>query len=536
MRGLARNDARAPALRGANGRRGFPLFGSDDLCSIRNGQTQSIMPVVNQLARELVFKVVYYGPGLGGKTTSLQHIHATTRAEHRGKMVSLATPVDRTLYFDFLPIRIPSSHDMTIRLQLFTVPGQVYYNATRKLVLTGADGVVFVVDSQRARSDANIESLRNLEENLLEHGRSLDEIPHVFSYNKRDLPGLIPIDDMERLFNPRGAPSFATVATSGEGVYETLEAITRAVMEDFEHRMPEHRGLGPSALALPEGGLAEALRMAESDSVRAPERTALKRARFVGEGAVPEVNFTLPPVDDVGERAARILAEAGISQGTASGDPEAPIELLRTKRLIPETNQTSQRQAVSLSAALSQTDSHADTAAESSDPADNEEIASPLAAMTKVLASLSGGVARHPQSEDHFRSSPRADSRIDTRTMMSDSAPAVPVAANAPKAESSVVEEASLFSLSSLWSEEERPTVVRVEEAIRSGELRDSVLLMDVLVQRCLEVVGSTLGQSALESAMLQQLLGMTGAQILGFRMRCERARSTDYCPSKRDG
>jgi len=535
MRGLARNDARAPALRGANGRRGFPLFGSDDLCSIRNGQTQSIMPVVNQLARELVFKVVYYGPGLGGKTTSLQHIHATTRAEHRGKMVSLATPVDRTLYFDFLPIRIPSSHDMTIRLQLFTVPGQVYYNATRKLVLTGADGVVFVVDSQRARSDANIESLRNLEENLLEHGRSLDEIPHVFSYNKRDLPGLIPIDDMERLFNPRGAPSFATVATSGEGVYETLEAITRAVMEDFEHRMPEHRGLGPSALALPEGGLAEALRMAESDSVRAPERTALKRARFVGEGAVPEVNFTLPPVDDVGERAARILAEAGISQGTASGDPEAPIELLRTKRLIPETNQTSQRQAVSLSAALSQTDSHADTAAESSDPADNEEIASPLAAMTKVLASLSGGVARHPQSEDHFRSSPRADSRIDTRTMMSDSAPAVPVAANAPKAESSVVEEASLFSLSSLWSEEERPTVVRVEEAIRSGELRDSVLLMDVLVQRCLEVVGSTLGQSALESAMLQQLLGMTGAQILGFRMRCERARSTDYCPSKRD-
>src|SRR6186713_1345147 len=124
------------------------------------------MPVVNPLARELVFKVVYYGPGLGGKTTSLQHIHATAKPEHRGKMVSLATPVDRTLYFDFLPIRVPNVRGLSVRLQLFTVPGQVYYNATRKLVLTGADGIVFVSDSQRARLDANLESLGNLKENL----------------------------------------------------------------------------------------------------------------------------------------------------------------------------------------------------------------------------------------------------------------------------------------------------------------------------------------------------------------------------------
>ena len=113
------------------------------------------MPVVNPLAREVVFKVVYYGPGLGGKTTSLQHIHATVRPEHRGKMVSLATPVDRTLYFDFLPIRLPAVRHMNVRLQLFTVPGQVYYNATRKLVLTGADGLVMVFDSQFGRNDAN---------------------------------------------------------------------------------------------------------------------------------------------------------------------------------------------------------------------------------------------------------------------------------------------------------------------------------------------------------------------------------------------
>jgi signal recognition particle receptor subunit beta len=223
------------------------------------------MPVVNALAREVVFKIVYYGPGLGGKTTSLQHVHATTKAEHRGKMVSLATPVDRTLYFDFLPIRVPNLKDLTVRLQLFTVPGQVYYNATRKLVLTGADGVVLVADSQRARSEANLESLRNLHENLEEQGRRLDETPHILQYNKRDLPDLISIEELEQRLNPHAAPSFASVATVGEGVYEALEAITRAVLEDFENRMPEHRDLIMGQLTVPEGGLADALRQADVD-------------------------------------------------------------------------------------------------------------------------------------------------------------------------------------------------------------------------------------------------------------------------------
>src|SRR5512138_1290885 len=137
------------------------------------------MPVVNPLARELVFKVVYYGPGLGGKTTTLQHIHATAKPELRGKLVSLATPVDRTLYFDFLPVRLPPVRGMNVRLQLFTVPGQVYFNATRKLVLTGADGIVFVADSQLVRADANLESLENLRENLVEQGRDLARLPLV---------------------------------------------------------------------------------------------------------------------------------------------------------------------------------------------------------------------------------------------------------------------------------------------------------------------------------------------------------------------
>jgi mutual gliding-motility protein MglA len=223
------------------------------------------MPVVNPLARELVFKIVYWGPGLGGKTTTLQYVHAATKPEHRGKMVSLATPVDRTLYFDFLPIRLPTVRDMGVRLQLFTVPGQVYYNATRKLVLTGADGVVMVVDSQRARADANLESLDNLRENLREHGRSLAELPHVFQYNKRDLSGIVGVEDLEAKLNRHRVPSFASVAPRGEGVFQALEAITRSVLDDFERRVPEQRAAGGEGLGMPEGGLTEALRRADAE-------------------------------------------------------------------------------------------------------------------------------------------------------------------------------------------------------------------------------------------------------------------------------
>jgi mutual gliding-motility protein MglA len=268
------------------------------------------MPVVNPLARELVFKVVYYGPGLGGKTTSLQHIHATAKPEHRGKMVSLATPVDRTLYFDFLPIRVPHVRGMGVRLQLFTVPGQVHYNATRKLVLTGVDGIVMVFDSQRAREDANLETLENLKENLNAHGKALVEVPHVIQYNKRDLYDVTPIDELERTLNRHSAPSFATTATSGEGVYEALEAITRAVMDDFDRRVPESRALGRASLELPEGGLVEALRRAES-TVTEPvfeAHTAIRSSdKLLGLSEIPET--------DVGEAAARAVTggEAGPS-------------------------------------------------------------------------------------------------------------------------------------------------------------------------------------------------------------------------------
>ena len=277
------------------------------------------MPVVNALAREVVFKIVYYGPGLGGKTSSLQHVHATTKPEHRGKIVSLATPVDRTLYFDFLPIRIPNLKDLTVRLQLFTVPGQVYYNATRKLVLTGADGVVFVADSQRARTEANLEALRNLHENLEEQGRQLDETPHILQYNKRDLPDLISIEELEQRLNPHAAPSFASVATSGEGVYEALEAIARAVLEDFEHRMPEHRELILGQLTVPEGGLADALRQADQDTSEYKPKPMLRveySAKSVSD-TVPSQSLSLL---DAGEEESRRVAEPRTRPGVGASD------------------------------------------------------------------------------------------------------------------------------------------------------------------------------------------------------------------------
>lgn len=279
------------------------------------------MPVVNPLARELVFKIVYYGPGLGGKTTTLQHIHATTKAEHRGKMVSLATPVDRTLYFDFLPIRLPTARGMGVRLQLFTVPGQVYYNATRRLVLTGADGIVFVADSQRARLDANLESLGNLGENLREHARKLSEVPHVIAYNKRDLYDVVSIEELERQLDQFGAPSFATCATQGDGVYETLDAIARAVLDDFERRTPEGRELVTNELQIPEGGLTEALRRVEGH--RAPLQQASAGLRQRQPSGLLSLADIGPRVSDAAKDGVPMPRES-VPGGLGRGPSKAP--------------------------------------------------------------------------------------------------------------------------------------------------------------------------------------------------------------------
>jgi len=218
------------------------------------------MAAINPLARELVLKIVFYGPGLGGKTTTLQHIHDMARPEHRGKMVSLATAVDRTLYFDFLPIRVPKTKGMSVRLQLFTVPGQVYYNSTRKLVLTGADGVVFVADSQAARHDANLESFENLIENLKEQKRELAAVPHVFLYNKRDLDDVLPLEELERDLNLLRAPSVPTTATVGRGVFEGLTLIIRSTLDAVNRSSPPESSFVELPTSVADDGLTHSLR------------------------------------------------------------------------------------------------------------------------------------------------------------------------------------------------------------------------------------------------------------------------------------
>lgn len=188
---------------------------------------------INFHTREISVKIVYYGPGLCGKTTSLQTIFNSLPVDRRPDLVSLATEVDRTIFFDFLPVTAYRIKDFTVRLQLYTVPGQVFYNATRKLVLNGVDGLVMVLDSQPAMRDSNAESLANLVENLNELGLELDQVPMVFQYNKRDLDPIMPSAEMDRLYNPGGLQRFESVATTGQGVFEALKAISRMVVNDL---------------------------------------------------------------------------------------------------------------------------------------------------------------------------------------------------------------------------------------------------------------------------------------------------------------
>jgi mutual gliding-motility protein MglA len=199
------------------------------------------VPVINSLAREISAKVVYYGPGLSGKTSSLQAIYAAIRPERRGEMISLATETDRTIFFDFLPLRVERVRGLTVRFQLYTVPGQVFYGATRRLVLNGADGVVFVADSQEQCRDANLESFESLRENLAELGIANDDFPLVMQYNKRDLPNALSHEDMSAMLNFIGVPEFGTCATTGEGILPALRAITKLVVSSLIKQQPAVR-------------------------------------------------------------------------------------------------------------------------------------------------------------------------------------------------------------------------------------------------------------------------------------------------------
>ena len=192
------------------------------------------MSFINYSSREINCKIVYYGPGLCGKTTNLQFIYSKTSPELKGKMISLATETERTLFVDFLPLALGQIRGFKTRFHLYTVPGQVFYDASRKLILKGVDGVVFVADSQIERMEANLESVDNLKINLKEQGYELEKIPYVVQYNKRDLPNAAPLDEMRRLLNPMGVPDFEACANLGKGVFDTLKATAKGVLTDLK--------------------------------------------------------------------------------------------------------------------------------------------------------------------------------------------------------------------------------------------------------------------------------------------------------------
>jgi signal recognition particle receptor subunit beta len=192
------------------------------------------MSFINYSSREINCKIVFYGPGLCGKTTNLQYIYKKTNPDSKGKMISLATETERTLFFDFLPLALGEIRGFKTRFHLYTVPGQVFYDASRKLILKGVDGVVFVADSQIERMEANIESIENLRINLTEQGYDLDKIPFVIQYNKRDLPNVVPLEEMKKALNIRRVPDYEAVATDGTGVFDTLKAIAKLVIMELK--------------------------------------------------------------------------------------------------------------------------------------------------------------------------------------------------------------------------------------------------------------------------------------------------------------
>jgi signal recognition particle receptor subunit beta len=192
------------------------------------------MSFINYLSREINCKIVYYGPGLCGKTTNLQWIYQRTAPEAKGKMISLATEQDRTLFFDFLPLSLGEIRGFKTRFHLYTVPGQVFYDASRKLILKGVDGVVFVADSQIDRMEANLESLENLQLNLSEQGYQLEKVPYVIQFNKRDLPNIAPVQELRELLNPLNVPDYEAVASRGTGVFDTLKAVAKLVLTELK--------------------------------------------------------------------------------------------------------------------------------------------------------------------------------------------------------------------------------------------------------------------------------------------------------------
>lgn len=469
------------------------------------------MASVNPLSRELVFKIVYYGPGLGGKTTTLEHIHATAKPEHRGKLVSLATPVDRTLYFDFLPVRLPPIRGMNVRLQLFTVPGQVYFNATRKLVLTGSDGIVFVSDSQIARADANLESLDNLRDNLADQGRNLADVPLVFQHNKRDLPDVLAVEELDRMLNRWHAPSLPASARTGLGVYEALEKITLSVLASFESQLPESVRVAAASFDPAEEGLAAALRDA-SRSDRPPPSAAM-----VNRVAASRSWGTMPP--DTG------IEEAEELKVGSMRPPRLPVTS------FPELEEEPQSAKLAIAP-----------------PAE-----APILPKTESVRPPPPSVRQHgPESRPALE--PRSRSRPSVFPPPKAFTPLVPQvqplhqgtqgsAANASlgtaatqfmnaqrphEAQQTEARKGAGLSFAELWPETDRAIVQNLETALSNGRHNDAIELCDTLLARLLASAASLFGTSEAprDPATLPLLLGLDGRRYLGFRSIVRSSRS----------
>lgn len=304
------------------------------------------MVSINYSSREVCCKIVYYGPGLSGKTTNLQYVHAKVPQNTRGKLISLATEADRTLYFDFLPINIGSINGFSAKFQLYTVPGQVYYNATRKLVLRGVDGIVFVADSQPDKMDENIESLLNLEENLSEYGYSIEDVPIVIQYNKRDLPGVLSVEQLDAQLNKRGWPHFEASATIGNGVFDTLKLVIKLVLDKAKNASSVR--MRPSS-----GDSGRVPVIAASDSGRVPTFGASDSGR-VPVGGVGSDSGRIPTVSGDSGRvpiAASMESEPVTSDESDTGrirveEPRGPVAPYEQPayRPYPGSEQESMRQ------------------------------------------------------------------------------------------------------------------------------------------------------------------------------------------------
>ncbi len=301
------------------------------------------MVSINYSAREVCCKIVYYGPGLSGKTTNLQYVHTKVPSTTRGDLISLATEADRTLYFDFLPINIGTINGFQAKFQLYTVPGQVYYNATRKLVLRGVDGVVFVADSQPDKMDENIEALANLIDNLKEYGYDVNELPLVIQYNKRDLPNIMTTDEMDHKLNTYNFPTFEASATVGTGVFDTLKLIIKLVLEKAKSTQVSSKSSGAATESKTQDNPAPPPPATDQPAPPAPEPPAQATPPTLQQPVVPQAQPAVQPLGNDPYSAQPAASQAQPTAEVSTADmpaTSATDERIPSYRPYPGGNKT----------------------------------------------------------------------------------------------------------------------------------------------------------------------------------------------------